>query len=363
MANSEEPKNQHSGSTAFPQGGQSTPEGFVPAEAERRRSWFWPIVNWAVIVVVLWAVRRTLVGAWRELGQAEWRWAPEWLGVAAVAYLAGLIPAGFFWYLTLRRLGQKVPLLPTFRAYLAGTVGKYIPGKFMVIILRTAFLCGEGISPAMGFAGVLYETLTMMSVGAFWGGCFLLWHGRVLGLERVYLLVAAGMFLAATLTTFPPFFRALMKTVLKGVAGMDPVKLSECLSQIKLKLVVAGWLLMSVVWIFWGASLVAVLAASGQVELDWAKDLPTAVAATALATVVGFAAVAVPGGLGVREAALAAILVPVLADRTAHPNLLAIVSAGLLRIIWAVVEVLLFVISAIMTRSGLMSPPQRPASR
>lgn len=334
--------------SAWSDGGKAPPvEPQVPpgqTKARRLSRWLWTLANWAIIVIVFWAIRRTLLEAWRELGQAQWQWSAGWLGVAGLSYLLGLLPAAIFWYLTLHRLGQRPRLIRTCLAYAGGAVGKYVPGKIFVIFLRTLFVSREGVAPAIAAASVLYETLTMMGVGAFWGGCYLLWQSQFQRFAPVYWMAALGMFVLTMLSTFPPLFRRSMRWLLPGLARSDPAQVELWLSQMRVGIVLAGWVLMSLLWLCWGISLAAVLAASGQVKVTWAVDIPASSAAVALATVIGFAAVAIPGGLGVREAALAGILVPLLGGRTAHPHLLAVVSAALLRVVWILTEVVLFAI-------------------
>ena len=63
---------------------------------------------------------------------------PAWLVVSGVAYVLGMAPMGWFWHRTLAALGYQPPLSATMRAYYFGQLGKYVPGKAMVIILRVA---------------------------------------------------------------------------------------------------------------------------------------------------------------------------------------------------------------------------------
>ena len=103
-------------------------------------------------------------------------------------YLVGLLPEGLFWQRALRAMGQEAPLGRTLRAYYIGHLGKYVPGKAMVVVLRTGLICGPGVDAGIAAASVFLETLTMMAVGAFWGppsssfhsatGGLLLWAAR-----------------------------------------------------------------------------------------------------------------------------------------------------------------------------------------
>ena len=86
---------------------------------------------------------------------------------AGLIYLLGLLPAGLYWHYVLKVLGQDVRLANTLRAYYIGHLGKYVPGKAMVVILRTGMVRGHRVDTAVAAASVFFETLTMMAVGAF----------------------------------------------------------------------------------------------------------------------------------------------------------------------------------------------------
>jgi uncharacterized membrane protein YbhN (UPF0104 family) len=321
------------------------------------RKWFLRLLKWGIVFLVLWAIRRTLVEAWNQVGSAQWNFAPQWLLLAGGVYLLGLLPAGIYWFVCLRRLGQRPGWFSTLRAYYVGGLGKYVPGKAMVIILRTGMIRGPGVHTAVAAASVFLETLTMMCVGAFLGAIFLAgqaWAGKT---HPFLLAVAVALIPAALVPTLPPVFRLGLGIVLRRL----PVGTSENpetrLRSLRMNTLAVGWLLMAALWFLWGASFLAVLKATQQVEIRWGQDLWPATASVALATVAGFAVLIVPGGIGVREAALAEIMVPLLAERTTHPELLAVVSAALLRLVWVLAEL---AVSAILMMMGPSSKSLSP---
>jgi uncharacterized membrane protein YbhN (UPF0104 family) len=86
-----------------------------------------------------------------------------------------------------------------------------------------------------------------------------------------------------------------------------------------------------------GLSLWATLRAIGVDELDAVRDLPRLVAAVALAVVLGFISM-LPGGLGVRDAAL----IKLLAESCGAAN--ALVATVMIRLVWLVSELIACVI-------------------
>jgi uncharacterized membrane protein YbhN (UPF0104 family) len=97
----------------------------------------------AVIGLVAWGVHRTLKDAFAEWRQHGWsltdlQWG--WLAAACVLYVAGLLPAGIYWHRLLAALGVETRLVRALRAYYIGHLGKYVPGKAMVVLLRAGMV-------------------------------------------------------------------------------------------------------------------------------------------------------------------------------------------------------------------------------
>jgi glycosyltransferase 2 family protein len=292
------------------------------------RKWLWAAVKLLIVVLVLWFIRGAIEGALAEL-RAYPRslspfW-PLWLLASAVLYLLGLLPEGLFWHRVLRALGQDARLGETLRAYFIGHLGKYVPGKAMVVVLRTGLIRGQRVDTAMAAASVFLATLTMMSVGAFLAAAVLVvWFGQ----HRLLSWIALGLMLAAGVPTLPPVFSRLAR--LAGVGRSDP-SVAEKLAGLRYRTLLGGWIGMTVGWLLMGLSLWAVLRAMG-LDADLARQLHLYTATVALAVVGGFASF-IPGGAVVREAVLTELLGRQLDDAS-----LALISAVLLRLVWLVAE-------------------------
>jgi hypothetical protein len=328
------------------------------------RRWLAIAVKLLIVVLVVWAIHRTVAGAWVKLSaHPEQLWAirPGWLLASGLLYLVGILPEGLFWHRALRSLGQDVRLGRTLRAYYIGHLGKYVPGKAMVVVMRTGLVCGPGVDAGIAAASVFLETLTMMASGAFLGAVLLIahdpWHsllfwktaggdgsaalpgmfGRV-SVHGLWLLGSLAMLLATGLPTLPPLFARLTRLV--GVGRSDPAVAAK-LTQFRYRTLLEGWLMMFVGWGFIGASLWATLKAVGAPDIDLLRQLHLYTAATALALVAGFVS-QVPSGAVVREAVLMQSL-PLFFPRLGED--VALLSAVVLRLVWLAAEV---VISAIL---------------
>ncbi len=292
------------------------------------KKWLVVVAKVAIVALVLWFVRKTLVDAFAQLGRHSWSFHPGWLIASGVTYLVGLLPAALYWHHLLLVLGQSPRLSESIRAYYISHLGKYVPGKAMVLILRAGLIRSGRVSTAVAAVSTFPETLTMMAVGAFLAAAVLIvqYHEQALLTAS-----AAGLMVVSGLPTVPPVFRFLAR--LAGIGRNDP-DLREQLARFRLATLLAGWAYMTVCWVVLGASFWMVLEGMGVGDLDPLADLPLYTAAVALALVAGFVSF-VPGGAIVREAVLAQFLVPHFGE------VVAVVSALVLRLVWLVAELLI----------------------
>ncbi len=329
------------------------------------RRWLMLAVKLLIAAAVIWAIHRTISDVWHKLSEhPEQLWAirPGWLLVSGLLYLVGILPEGLFWHRALVSLGQQAPLGRTLRAYYLGHLGKYVPGKAVVVVMRTGLVCGPGVDVSIAAASVFLETLTMMASGAFLAAVVLVVydvrHGlsfwaatgggaftgcpAMLGWISIHgwwLLASLAMAAATGLPTLPPVFARVAR--LLGVGRSDPAVAAK-LAKFRYRTLLWGWLIMFAGWAFIGASLWAALKAVGAPDLDLLGQLPLYMAATALALVAGFVVVLMPSGAIVREAVLMETLLlffPRMGD------VIALVTALVLRLVWLVAEL---VISAIL---------------
>jgi len=313
------------------------------------KKWLKTAVRLLIVAVVLWAVRRTIVTAVDELGQYTWDFDPLWLAAAALLYLLGLLPAGLFWHRVLFVLGQDARLGETLRAYYVGHLGKYVPGKAMVVVIRAGLIRSHRVDTGVAAVSVFFETLTMMSVGAFISAAILAAWFRD---QTLLFWVAIGLMVAAGMPTVPPIFKRLVR--LAGVGKSDPTT-GEKIQKLGYRTLALGWVGMILLWVLLGLSFWAVLKAMGQ-DADPIGQLHLYTAGVSLAMVAGFLSL-VPGGAVVREAILAQLMVPHLGNLHHRGEVVALVSAVLLRLVWLVSELL---ISIILYIGGARAPDALP---
>jgi uncharacterized membrane protein YbhN (UPF0104 family) len=282
----------------------------------------------AVAALVLWYLGRHVARTWRDLhshGESI-RIDPAWIAVAGALYLAGLTACGMVYAKVLAAGRTPIGTAAAIRAYLISHLGKYVPGKAMVVVMRVGLSTPYGARPATAALATFYETLAMMAAGALVGAL-----GFALGprpVQWIPLGVSAGLaalLLAVVTPGIFPRVAAMMTMPFPGVGPDALPSLSHRLLSICLLWSLAGWVLL-------GLSQVAVVRAISPAGVSPAL-WPIVTAGVALATVAGFVVVLMPGGLGVREAVLMATLAPAVGqDR-------AVISALALRLTWVAAEV------------------------
>lgn len=308
------------------------------------KKWLLRAVKLLIVAAILWWVEDSISEGWAELNQhdkGQWTWRPAWMVISGGIYLLGLMPFGLFWFHVLRVLGQQARVGETLRAYYIGHLGKYLPGKAMVVVMRAGLIRSHRVDAGVAAASVFLETLTMMASGAFAAGAYLGIFQQ--GPFAAWSAAAGLLMLIALLPTMPPVFKRLLR--LARIGKSNP-RAAEKLEKLGYKTLLTGWLMSLLGWVLLGLSYWAALRAMGVAGVDPLGHLPRYVAGVALAVVAGFLLLILPGGLGVREAFLAKLMLPYLETlRHQHANSTAWASAFLLRLVWTVSEL---IISGIM---------------
>jgi uncharacterized membrane protein YbhN (UPF0104 family) len=255
----------------------------------------------------------------------------RWLAVAGAAYLLGMLPMGLFWFAVMRALAQRPRLGETLRAFYIGHLGKYVPGKAMVVVLRTGLVRSQRVDTTVAAVSVFTETLTMMAVGAFLAAVILAIRFAD---QWLLLLLAVGLMLCAGLPTWPPLFRKLV--YLLKVRKLNP-QIGDLLQGLTLRLMLGGWLANLAGWCLFGVSLWATFRAMpGLVPqpVDLVETFPLMTTTVCLAMVAGFLSL-LPGGVLVREYIILTLM------EGPFGTVAACVSAVLLRVVWMAAEALL----------------------
>jgi glycosyltransferase 2 family protein len=297
------------------------------------RRWLPRILRLVIALIVALGVGKRLWSEHERLSSLTQHIQFSWLAVAGITYIAGLSTCAFFWWWSIRDQGDRPGVLPTWTAYFAGHLGKYVPGKGLVVVIRAALLRDSHVSLATGAISCAHETLLMMATGALVAVVLL---PIVAYSSSGYLLATSLVMLGGLgIPALPPAVSLWSRLVTRSFPKGASVVTYQC----RWSTVCCGALLIAGGWFLMGLSLVAVLqsmqCAGELIErrgLLGSVGLLTAI--VALATVGGFLSF-LPGGLGSREWILVETLGPALGlERTGD----AAVAALLLRVVWIVSE-------------------------
>lgn len=281
--------------------------------APRTRAWklaakavVFAVLAWAVYL----AVRKGLA-EWQRTGTSfddlslDWRW----LVPATLSFTLGQLLFGSFWLRLLRDLGIRAGAARTLWAYTAGTLGKYIPGKAGVVLLRTAMVEPDRDMRIVTGLSAVYEVFTALAVGSLF----------------------AGVTLVVSLPGLWVWWGGAFAMAIGFAVGMHPAvfgwvaKLASLTFRNQQRGDLARW---SHVWRRWGVLQLLGWVATGLsfLAVAWSLDLPIATlggaaafaGSIALATTIGFVCIFVPSGLVVREM----VIVGVLAASFGHAEVL-----------------------------------------
>lgn len=209
---------------------------------------------------------------------------------------AAMTGIGLTWRSALRMLGSEVGVMSALRGYFVGQLGKYVPGGVWAIMGRGEWARAEGVPGAVAYSSVV------LSMGSAYLSALLV------GVALLPFLLGDGV------SSDVPFVAVLVLLPV-GLLIIHPAVLRWALDAVRrvtkreLILMIPSWrqsvsLVMRQLpsWILIGSANYLIAVAFGSVG-----DIFNVVAATAVSWVVGFLALPVPGGLGVREGVFVAL--------------------------------------------------------
>jgi glycosyltransferase 2 family protein len=253
------------------------------------------LVAMAIALIGLALVVRELVRHWGEVADALS--GASTMSIGAAAMLAGLsmTTIGLAWRRCLAVLGASHPAAPVLRSYFVGQLGKYVPGGVWPVVGRAEMARRIGVAP-----GVAYGS-TVLSMGVTYLGAVLVAVAALL-IDAAERRGPSGWLLVAVLVggvcTLHPRVGTLVTGAVQKVARRPlGVEVPSWRTSIGLLALHAP------AWIGIGA---ATWLIAGTLDPAGAPNFANVLFATATAWFLGFVAVGVPGGIGVREATFVA---------------------------------------------------------
>ena len=237
---------------------------------------------------------------WRDI-TFHWSFA----GPAAACMAGVYLTSGLVWLFLARGMGDRTRLTPALGAYTFSQMGKYIPGKVALLLMRIERTTPLGMTPRVCTLSTLLENALYIVSGGLAGMLAILAHAKDLaaeGPQYQWTLPLAALAVCLLLAAcHPRVFYGLVNVMLRKMKR-EPVAPDQ---QLRMTTLLVAVILFLPCWFFGGLSM---WAAARLVV----PDLPLYVSlslmgAFALSVIIGMISF-LPGGLGTRDAVLALFL-------------------------------------------------------
>lgn len=228
--------------------------------------------------------------------------APRYLAIAVVVQVLFWWSAAVMWSNVVKSAaGSGLSFLDSFRQLALVSLGKYLPGKVWGIVARGSQMMSQGTGAQQSAVATFYEQ-------------FILLHSAVVLCAVLFAAQrpSALTIIAAVLAVASAVFGSLISTLLVKLGGWLAARAGLGFSEADLVALrgldylklVAGY---SLVWILSGTIFLCLYLAFFPAQPDIATAIGI-VMANAISIAVGFFAIFAPGGIGVREAIAASVL-------------------------------------------------------
>lgn len=283
-------------------------------------------------------VVRELARSWTEVVEITSDAEIGWLVVAFLCGLSAMTVIGLAWWVSLRMLDHRRSAFDTLRRYFVGQLGKYVPGGIWPVVGRAEMARRGGVPGATAYGStVLSLALTYLAAVLLAGLALLSGAGATGGVawQPVLLLLPLGL-----LALHPRVVKVGLRVLRRLTRRELAVPIPRWRATVFLLLAhLPAWLAIS------AATWLVAYALTGQ-----APEVRNLVFATTLSWVVGFIAVPVPGGIGVREAVF-------VAAATSLPSVgIAAAVSVVARVVFILVDVAGAGLTSLLDRTGSVGP-------
>jgi uncharacterized membrane protein YbhN (UPF0104 family) len=246
----------------------------------------------AALALLIWAI----ASRWADVAAALTSMQPGWVVAAAVLILAGLYVNMLSWRAIVAALGVRLSPRQAASVFFTSQLGKYIPGGVWPIVASARIGRAFGLTALHSVGSMTIALLLSVMVGSVVavGALF-----AAPGIEGPTMAVPIVLLVVGLVLLFPPILNRLIMLglrILRRDGGLPRLATRPFAAA-------AGWSVLS--WMLLGGAVSALVAASGA---DAVSTVLIAISAYALSWVVGFAALVVPAGVGVREGVLVLVL-------------------------------------------------------
>ncbi len=255
----------------------------------------------AFVVAVLWFGGALLAEQWGAVGELRASLHPSW---GRIAFSGGIVLVSYAvliatWRATVQAWGERIGIGDAARIWFVSNLGRYVPGKVWQIGAMGVMAQRVGVSPVAAVGSALVVSLVHVLVGfgvVAATGRELLAGAAPPGGLLVAALAAMGIAVVSAPWWIPTALRLVSRVSGRTIAA----------PRLPPRAIWVAALGSAVAWVLFGLAFRELtLALLGSVTGDAAAY----VAVFTLSYLLGFVALFAPGGIGVRELSMAALLV------------------------------------------------------
>lgn len=249
----------------------------------------------------LWFAVATMARHWDSVRSAGLSLQPDWLRIALSALIVMACYAVLIetWRRMVRTWGSRIALRPAAEIWFVSNLGRYVPGKVWQIGAMGMLAQREGVAPEAAVG----SSLVLAIVNILAGLVVILGRGSgalaVMHVPVAVTVAASAAALAATLVLpwlLPALIRTFNRTTGRNVR----------IPQVPLPAILSAFVGCALAWVGYGIAFS--IFAGALVPPPPAATTNAHIVAFALSYLAGYLAVFAPGGIGVRELSLAALL-------------------------------------------------------
>jgi glycosyltransferase 2 family protein len=279
-------------------------------------------LRWVLALVILMFLVFGLASRWDELRSGAIEFSGTFLAVCVAWNLIFFLMQAWVWRQCLRFLGHPIDLAEAFYIWSASQVSKYVPGKVMLILVRVGLAQGESVPKAKTIVSIYLELMLMIITSA--GVALLLAPAAFASFQQFHYLIFA-IIIALGLATLHPIVLPRMVNLGLGILKKEKIEFNIPFQKMFICAVIlfAGWLIHGL------SAMAAVKAVGAEIPSMWT----VLIGFFAAGWLIGFLSFLTPGGLGVREGALAVFLTAF------YPLEIAIAISLLSRVAWILAEI------------------------
>jgi uncharacterized membrane protein YbhN (UPF0104 family) len=250
----------------------------------------------AIVAAVAFFLVRSIYRQWDTI--AHFHWVPNWglLILSACVVWTDFVILILLWrYILVRVASRPLSFRSAYRVWFLSNFGKYLPGKVWTVMGMVYLLKAEGHSTApVLVSAILNQALSILSGLAL--SIAVLGVDLIGGMPVPVLVIVA---LLAVAVLYPPLLQRMINLGLR-VVRRDAIEIP-----LPFATVAALFLVYLATWIAYGCAFWLLLLGIG---IHPTTSFVGIVAIFAASYLLGFLALFVPGGLGVREGALAMLI-------------------------------------------------------